>query len=64
MKKKALLLFSIILISLSIITISAINLEVKSEPISNSFLVELDEPAIFDLTIKNLEKKIHSKYIH
>ena len=57
MKKKALLLFSIILISLSIITISAINLEVKSEPISNSFLVELDEPAIFDLTIKNLEKK-------
>ena len=57
MKKKALLLFSIILISLSIITISAINLEVKSEPISNSFLVELDEPAIFDLTIKNLEEK-------
>ena len=57
MKKKALLLFLIILISLSIITISAINLEVKSEPISNSFLVELDEPAIFDLTIKNLEKK-------
>ena len=57
MKKKALPLFLIILISLSIITISAINLEVKSEPISNSFLVELDEPAIFDLTIKNLEKK-------
>ena len=57
MKKKALSLFSIILISLSIITISAINLEVKSEPISNSFLVELDEHAIFDLTIKNLEEK-------
>ena len=57
MKKEALSLFSIILISLSIITISAINLEVKSEPISNSFLVELDEPAVFDLTIKNLEEK-------
>ena len=57
MKKKALSLFSIILISLSIITISAINLEVKSEPISNSFLVELDEPEIFDLTIKNLGEK-------
>ncbi len=57
MKKKALSLFSIILISLSIISISAIDLEVESKPISSSYLIELDEPAIFDLTIKNLGNK-------
>lgn len=56
MKKK---LFSLILliILINIISIAAINLEVSSKPVSNSFVVELEDPAIFDLTIKNLESE-------
>ena len=39
---------------MNIISISAINLEISSKPISNSYIIELDEPAIYELTIKNL----------
>jgi len=34
--------------------VSAINLEVSSKPISNSFIIDLNEPATYELTITNL----------
>ncbi len=48
-----LILFAILI---NIASIQAINLDITSKPISNSFIIELNEPAIFDLTIRNLEK--------
>ena len=45
------LLFSIIL---TLNLISAINLDISVTPISDSIITELDKPAIFDLTIRNL----------
>jgi len=52
-------IFSIIVLTvlLSTISVLAINLEIDSEAISNSYLIETDDNAIFDLTIKNLEDK-------
>ncbi|MEK6914219.1 MAG: hypothetical protein AABW83_01070 [Nanoarchaeota archaeon] len=55
--KKSVLQFLVALIFLNITLISAINLEVSSKPISNSFVVELNDPVIFDLIIKNLGEK-------
>jgi hypothetical protein len=53
MKKRALL--SILVITLiNILTISAINLDISSKPISDAFIVELDQPAKYELTIRNL----------
>jgi hypothetical protein len=51
-KKDIFVLFLAILLSLNLI--SAINLDVKAEPVSNTVIVDLDKPAIFDLTISNL----------
>ncbi len=52
MKKEFILLF-FILISTS--SIFAINLDVSVKPISDSFITDLNEPAVFDLVIKNFE---------
>ncbi len=52
MKKAGLILFIIIL---NIFAISAINLDVSNRPISNTYIIDLNKPAVFDLTIKNLE---------
>ena len=56
MKKKALSLI-LVAILLNTILVLSINLEVESSPISNSFLIETEDPAVFDLTIKNLEEE-------
>lgn len=45
------LLFTLVFVNL----ISAINLEVSSKPVQNSAITDLNEPAVFQLTIKNLE---------
>lgn len=55
MKKKVLLLIGVIIL-INIISVLAINLEVNSKAISNSYLIELNDPAVFDLIIKNLDK--------
>jgi len=52
MEKKAVLIIFIVLFSLNLI--SAINLNVKVNPILDVIVSELDKPAVFDLTIKNL----------
>ena len=52
MKKEAILIIFVVFLSLNLI--SAINLDVKVNPISDAIVTELDEPAVFDLTIKNL----------
>jgi hypothetical protein len=52
MKKEAILIIFIVILSLNLI--SAINLDVKVNPIQDTIVTELDEPAVFDLTIKNL----------
>lgn len=54
MKKEAILTIFIIFLSLNLI--SAINLNVKTNPILDVIVTELNEPAVFDLTIKNLEE--------
>ena len=56
MKKKAysLLVFTFLLANLLIINVLAIDLEVSSKPIQNSYIIDLNEPAVFDLTIRNL----------
>jgi len=51
MKKWIIIIF---LISINLFTVQAINLEVSSRPISNSYIIELGEPAVYELTIKNL----------
>ena len=53
MKKQAILILLTILIN--ILLIQAINLDVSSKKISDSYIIELDEPAVYELTIKNLE---------
>jgi len=55
MKEKAGIFILIAIILISITQISAINLEVTAKPISNAYIIDLDKPATFDLTIKNLE---------
>jgi len=51
MRKKVLYIaFILILIPL----ITAIELDVSSKPISNAVITDLNEPAVFDLTIRNL----------
>ena len=51
-------IFSVLVLTvlLSTISVLAINLEVESTPISNSYLIETEDQAIFDLSIKNLEE--------
>lgn len=51
MKKKVLLTLLILAI---IPVISAINLDISSEPVQDTIILDLDEQAIFDLTIRNL----------
>tara|TARA_Y100000034_G_C6903201_1_gene418336 strand:- start:2001 stop:3371 length:1371 start_codon:yes stop_codon:yes gene_type:complete len=48
--------FVLFLIIISINLISAINLDVSSKQIQNSIITDLEEPAIFELTIRNLEE--------
>ncbi len=55
MIKKQIFLVFLILISINLI--SAINLDVSTKPIQNSAIIDLDEPAVFELTIRNLEEK-------
>ncbi len=57
MNKKLVLITFIGIFLLSLGLTSAINLEVNTKPIQNSAIADLNEPAIFELTIKNLEKK-------
>jgi hypothetical protein len=52
MKKGVIL--SILIVFLSLNLISAIDLDIKVNPILDVIITELNEPAIFDLTIKNL----------
>ena len=54
MKKKV---FSILIIALlfNILSVSAINLDISTKAISNTYIIEFDEPAIFELTLRNLE---------
>ncbi len=52
MKKEIILTIFILLLSLNLI--SAINLDVEVNPILDVIITELNEPAVFDLTIKNL----------
>tara|TARA_B100001971_G_C18225082_1_gene559833 strand:- start:164 stop:1543 length:1380 start_codon:yes stop_codon:yes gene_type:complete len=54
MEKKAELLVIISIFLLSLNLISAINLDISAEAISNKVIADIDEPAIFDLTIRNL----------
>ena len=42
------------IIFLNVLLVQAINLEVSSKPVSNTYVIELDKPAVFDLTIRNL----------
>ena len=46
----------ILLISILISFVSAINLEISSKQISNTVLTDLGEPSVYDLTIKNNEQ--------
>lgn len=55
MKKKVLSLIGVIIL-INIISVTAVNLEITSKSVSNSYLIELNDPAVFDLTIKNLDK--------
>ena len=51
MKKEAILLVFITILSINLI--SAINLDVETIPISNTIITDLRDPAIFDLSITN-----------
>tara|TARA_Y100000310_G_scaffold345669_1_gene468018 strand:- start:98 stop:1471 length:1374 start_codon:yes stop_codon:yes gene_type:complete len=53
MKKEVILSIFVVLILSSLI--SAINLDVNVNPISNAVITDIDEPAIFELSIINLE---------
>ena len=46
------IIFCMILLSLNLI--SAINLDISADPISNKVIADIDEPASFELTIRNL----------
>ncbi len=51
-KKVSLILIAIIF--LSNILISAIELDVSENPVKNAYILELDEPAVYEFTIRNL----------
>lgn len=51
MKRTILMIFMGILLSISFI--SAINLDISVKPISDSYIIDLNQPAEFDLVIKN-----------
>lgn len=51
--KKLVILF---LIALILPTISAINLDISTKPVSDTIITELDQPAVFELTLRNLEE--------
>lgn len=42
------------MVLLSLGLTSAINLDISADPVSNKVITDLDEPAVFDLTIRNL----------
>jgi hypothetical protein len=52
--KKGFRLLIICMFLLSLNLISAINLDISTNTVSNKVITDLDEPAIFDLTIRNL----------
>jgi hypothetical protein len=52
--KKILCSFALLLLILSIGLVQAIGLDVSSKPVTNAVVAELDEPAVFDITITNL----------
>lgn len=54
-KRLPFLLISTVFILVSLSLISAINLEIEKKTISNIAVTDLNEPAVFELTIKNLE---------
>ena len=51
---KRILFITLFSFVLTLNLISAINLDVSINPISDSIIIELDKPATFDLTIRNL----------
>ncbi len=55
MRKKSFLMVFIVF-SLLLTLVSAINLDVSSKEISNIAIRDLNEPAVFELTIRNLEE--------
>jgi hypothetical protein len=54
MEKKAFLIIFAGIFLLSLNLIAAINIETKITPITEGTILDLNEPAVFDLTIKNL----------
>jgi len=54
--KKRVITGSLILIVLLISLTSAINLDISVKPISNTAIIDLDKPAVFNLTIRNLNE--------
>ncbi len=52
--KKEITLISIAIFLLSLNLVSAINLDVSVKPVSDSYIIDLNKPAVFDLIIKNL----------
>ncbi|MDP3026287.1 MAG: hypothetical protein Q8N63_01155 [Nanoarchaeota archaeon] len=55
-KQVYLLISALALIFIFLNLISAINLEISKKPIQDSAIIDLNEPAVFELTIKNLEE--------
>ncbi|MDP2925152.1 MAG: hypothetical protein Q8N99_02145 [Nanoarchaeota archaeon] len=53
--KKGMFIFLGSLILIQIALISAIKLDVSVKPISDGFITDLNEPAVFDIVLKNLE---------
>jgi len=47
-------IITIVVFLLVLSFVQAINLEINHEPLQNSFIVDLNEPATYNLTIKNL----------
>lgn len=46
----------LIIIVLAFPLATAMNLDISEKPLSNTIISELDEPAVFELTLRNLEK--------
>ena len=44
---------TIIVLSLTLVSIDAINLTIQSRPIQSSYIIDINEPALFNLTITN-----------
>ena len=53
MKKAVLIVFILLIINL-LIVVSAINLDIEKQPITETIIREIMEPAVFNFTIKNL----------